>query len=236
MKGGCYMKNNYLKLAENYLRLARKISEELQANKEVVGVAVIGSTARGDVHRLSDIDLVVLVQGSGIFQWKRRVVQDIVVNVAIRSIDVLKKMAKENSDTIFALREALILYDPKNILRSIKKDATLTEPIRKELVGDLLDEARSFIGKAERALTEERLESTILCLRHGVIKLAELMIFEYTGNKANPMNLWEEINKASLPRPFKELFADIQSFKAIEKRWLMAVLEELKTFLPEPAK
>jgi hypothetical protein len=64
-----------------------------------------------------------------IFQWKRRVVQDIVVNVAIRSIDVLNKMAKENSDTIFALREALILYDPKNILRSIEKDATLTEPI-----------------------------------------------------------------------------------------------------------
>jgi hypothetical protein len=52
-----------------------------------------------------------------------------VVNVAIRSIDVLNKMAKENSDTIFALREALILYDPKNILRSIEKDATLTEPI-----------------------------------------------------------------------------------------------------------
>jgi|Deesub1362B_J571_1020462.scaffolds.fasta_scaffold20053_1 hypothetical protein len=40
------MKNNYLKFAENYLRLARKISEELQANKEVVGVAVIGRTAR----------------------------------------------------------------------------------------------------------------------------------------------------------------------------------------------
>ncbi|NIQ05575.1 MAG: hypothetical protein GWO20_07565 [Candidatus Korarchaeota archaeon] len=99
-------------------------------------------------------------------------------------------MARENPSTIFGLREALILYDKKDFLRSLKKDATLTEPIRKELAGDLLDEARFFIEKAERALTEEQLKSSMLCLRHGVIKLAELMVFEYTGNKANPMNLW----------------------------------------------
>jgi hypothetical protein len=30
--------------------------------------------------------------------------------------DVLKRMAKENPDTIFSLREALILYDKKSIL------------------------------------------------------------------------------------------------------------------------
>ncbi|NIQ05574.1 MAG: hypothetical protein GWO20_07560 [Candidatus Korarchaeota archaeon] len=35
-------------------------------------MAVIGSTARGDVHLLSDIDLVVLVKGEGIFQWERK--------------------------------------------------------------------------------------------------------------------------------------------------------------------
>jgi hypothetical protein len=63
------------------------------------------------------------------------------VNVATCSIDVLKRMAKENPDTIFSLREALILYDKKSILRSLKKDATITEIIRKELVNDLLDEA-----------------------------------------------------------------------------------------------
>jgi hypothetical protein len=198
--------------------------------------SVIGSTARGDVHRLSDIDLVVLVKGVGIFQWERRIVQDIVVNLATRSADVLEKMARENPDTIFSLREALILYDQKDILRSLKKCATITEPTRKELAGDLLDEARSFIGKAERALTEERLESGILCLRHDAIKLAELMVFEYTGNRVNPMNLWEDINEASLPFDFKALFADIQGFKVVEKQWLMAVLEELKAFLPKPAK
>lgn len=236
MKRGGHMKHNYLKLAEKYLSIAKEIARELQANKEVIGIAVIGSTARGDVHRLSDIDLVVLVKGENIFQWKRRIVQNIVVNVATRSADVLNKMAKENPDTIFGLREALILYDPKDILHSLKKNAALTEPTRKELAGDLLDEARSFIGRAERALTEERLESAILCLRYGAIKLAELMVFEHIGKRANPMNLWEEINKASLPSDFKALFADIQGFKVVEKQWLMAVLEELKSFLPKPTK
>jgi len=61
------------------------------------------------------------------------------------------------------------------------------------LVNDLLDEARSFIGKAERALMEKRLESALLCLRQGAIKLAVLLIFEYSRKKANPINLWEEI-------------------------------------------
>jgi len=230
------MKDNYLKLAEKYLSIAREIAKELQANEEVIGIAVIGSTARGDVHRLSDIDLVVLIEGVGVFRWERRIVQNIVVNIAIRSVDVLEKMARENPDTIFALQEALILYDKKDILRSLKKEATITQPARKELIGDLLDEARSLIGKAERALAEERLESSILCVRQGAIKLAELMIFEYTGNRVNPMNLWEEINRASLPFDFNALFADIQGFKVLEKQWLMNVLKELKKFLPKPTK
>jgi predicted nucleotidyltransferase len=82
----------------------------------VIGIAVIGSVARGDIHFLSDVDLLVLVKGTGIYRWERRLVKDTVVNVATRSTDVLKRMAKENPDTIFSLREALILYDKKSIL------------------------------------------------------------------------------------------------------------------------
>jgi len=228
------MKHNYSKLAEKYLSIAKEMAKELQMNKDVIGIAVIGSAARGDVHCLSDVDLLVLVKGTGIYRWERRLVKNTVVNVATRSSDVLKRMAKENPDTIFSLREALILYDKKSILQSLKKDATITEITRKELVNDLLDEARSFIGKAERALTEKRLESAILCLRQGAIKLADLLIFEHSGKRVNPMNLWEEIVEASLSSDFKTLFADIQGFRMVKKQWLITVLEKLKTLLPKP--
>jgi hypothetical protein len=40
---------------------------------------------------------------------------------------------------------------------------------------------------------EKRLESAFLCLRQGAIKLATVLIFEYSRKKANPINLWEEI-------------------------------------------
>jgi len=230
------MKNNYAKLAEKYLRIAKEIAEELRANKDVIGIAAIGSTARGDVHPLSDIDLLMLVKRAGIFQWERNIVRNIVVNVATRSTDVLDRMVRENPDTIFGLKEALVLYDQKDVFRSLKKNTTMTEFARKELVADLLDETRSFIGKAERALAEERLDSCILCLRQSAIKLAELMLFECTENRVNPMNLWEEIEAASLPFDFKELFADIQGFRVVQKRWLVRVLEELKAFLPKPTK
>jgi len=51
----------------------------------VIGIAVIGSVARGDIHFLSDVDLLVLVKGTGIYRWERRLVKDTVVNVATRS-------------------------------------------------------------------------------------------------------------------------------------------------------
>jgi predicted nucleotidyltransferase len=50
-------------LAEKYLSIAK----DLQTNKEVIGIAVIGSVARGDIHFLSDVDLLVLVKGTGIY-------------------------------------------------------------------------------------------------------------------------------------------------------------------------
>jgi predicted nucleotidyltransferase len=94
-------------LAEKYLGIAKEMAKELKTNKEVIGIAVIGSTARGDVHYLSYIDLLVLVTGTGIFRWERKIVKDIVVNVAIRSTDVLRRMAKENLVALLPLSSSV---------------------------------------------------------------------------------------------------------------------------------
>lgn len=128
------------------------------------------------------------------------------VNVALRSQDVLERMAREHPDTIFGLKGALILYDPQEILQSLKNEATITEAVEKGFLGDLLDEARSFFGKAERALRERDLESSLLCLRQGAMKLAELMFYKEKGRRINPMHFWQEIQTLSSPTMFKEPF------------------------------
>lgn len=227
------MNTNYQKLTEKYLSIAKQITKELQTNKRVIGCAVIGSVAKRDVHSLSDIDLIILVKGNGVYRWERKIVKNIIVNIAYRSQDVLEKMAKEHPDTIFALKNALILYDSQGVLNMLKENAIVTEPVREELLGDLLDEARSFIGKGERALAESRLESSALCLRLGAIKLAEYIIYKETGRKVSPMYLWQEIKSLPILYDFRRVFAEVQGFDLIKKAWLKGVLNRLKEFLPE---
>lgn len=132
------MKIDYAKLANMYLNIAKHMAKELQTREDVIGIAVLGSTARSDVHSLSDIDLLVLVKGTDTFIWKRRIVQNIVVNIALRSYDVLRRMAKDHAETIFNLKNALILYDPEGILQMLKKNVTITRWVREEFIGDYL--------------------------------------------------------------------------------------------------
>jgi len=223
---------NYHKLADRNLSIAKQVAEELQANEEVVGCAVIGSTARGDVHPKSDIDLLVLVKGSGIYAWERKIVQGIVVNIALRSRDVLEKMAQDHPYTIWGLKESRILYDPQSILRSLKREVKMTQAAEEEFLGDLLDEARSLLGKARRALDEHDLESSLLWLRRGAMELAELLFYKERGRRINLVRFWREVQDLSSPG-FKEIFAQIQGFEGVEETRLAQMLERLEGYLPK---
>lgn len=227
---------DYQKLAKRYLRIARQIADEIRADGNVIGCAVMGSVARGDVHSKSDVDLLVLVNGSGVYKWERRIVQGIVVNIAWRSRDVLERIAMDHPDTIWALREAQIPYDPQGILQSLKCKAAITGTVEEEFLGDLLDEARSFIGKAERALTEHDWESSLLCLRQAAMKLAERMFYEQRGRRIDPMHFWQGLRTLSLPIGFKELFVGIQGFQSVDGDQLTRMLEGLEGFLPKPGR
>jgi len=225
------MKINYHKLGKKHLSIAKQVTRKLQANNDVIGVAVFGSTASGDVHRFSDVDLLVLVKGAGIFKWKRRTTRNVTVNIATRSRDVLEKMSRDHPDTIFALQNALILYDPKGIVYLLKRNAVVREPVHRELLGDLLDEARSYIGKSEKALAQNRMESSIICLRQGAAKLAEYMLYKKERKRVNPMYLWEEIHTCQLPDDVRRLFAEVHGFRAVKKGTLSMILERMRDLI-----
>jgi len=225
------MKIDYHKLREKHLSIAKLLARKLQASKHVIGVAVFGSTATGDVHRFSDVDLLVLVEGEGIFKWKRKTLRSVTVNIATRSHDVLEKMSKDHPDTIFALQNALILYDPIGILHLLKKKAVVREPVRQELLGDLLDEARSYIGKSEKALSQNRMESSIICLRQGAAKLVEYMLYKEEGRRVNPMYLWEEIRTCQKPHGIGKLLAEVHGFEAVKRGELGKILGKMRDLI-----
>jgi hypothetical protein len=172
----------------------------------------------------------VLVRGSGIYRWERRLIQNVMVNIALRSQDVLERMAKEEPYTIWGLQEARILYDPQGILEVLKREARLTPEVEEEFLGDLLDEARSLIGKAERALDEQDFESCLLWLRRGAMELAELIFYKEKGRRIRLIHFWQELRTLSSTE-FKELFARIQGLQAVERAELAEMLERLGAFL-----
>jgi predicted nucleotidyltransferase len=227
------MATDYQGLAEKYLSIAQLVAEELRASEDVLGCAVQGSTARGEVHPKSDIDLLVLVRGSGIYRWERRLIQNVMVNIAVRSKDVLERMAKEEPYTIWGLQEARILYDPQGILEALKREARLTPEAEEEFLSDLIDEARSLIGKAERALDEGDPESCLLWLRRGAMELAELIFYKEKGRRIGLIHFWQELQTLSSTE-FKELFARIQGLQAVERAELAEMLKGLEAFLPKP--
>jgi len=102
-----------------------------------------------------------------VYRWERRTVQRTVVNIALRSQDILERMAQDHPHTIWGLQEFQILYDPQGILQMLKQEARITPEVEGEFLGDLLDEARSLIGKAERALEEHDLEPVCFGLGGG---------------------------------------------------------------------
>lgn len=218
-------------LAKKYLRIAQQAVEAFRANPDVLGCAVYGSTARGEVHPKSDIDLLVLVKGSSVYHWERRIIENISVNAALRSQDVLERMAHDEPYTIWGLQEAQILYDPQGILQTLKSQARMTPEVEEEFLGDLLDEARSLLGKAERALDEGDLESSLLWLRRGTMELAELIFYKEKGRRIRLIHFWQELQTLSSAE-FKELFARIQ-FQAVERAELGKLLERLEAFLPK---
>lgn len=229
-----HAKEEYEKLAEEYLKIAKQVGEDLKSIKDVIGCAIIGSAARGDIHPFSDIDLLLLIEGSNVFQWKRRIVDNIVVNIALQSQDVLGKMAKEQLDTYFHLKKAIILYDPQGTLGVLKIDLMIDNKAKKKFFGDLLDEARSYLGKAERALDEDDLESAIICMRQSAIKFAESLIFKEKGTIPNPMHMWQEVKSLSLSGEFKDLIAKVQGFESLDKPKVNGLMTRLKMIFPEP--
>lgn len=114
----------------NYASLMKSIAEEkaqaIARGKAVKGIILVGSVAKGDVTRSSDIDLFCI----GEFEHKRQKdkIKDIFCDVSFVSTSFFQR-AFEESDLLVKgtkidfLRHGIVLYDPKGILGELKERA-----------------------------------------------------------------------------------------------------------------
>jgi len=79
-------------------------------------------------------------------------------------------------------------------------------------------------------LKEHDLKSSLLCLRQGAMKFAELVFYEEKRRRIRPIHFWQEIQALSSSM-FKEFFANIHGFQSLKKSWLVEMLERSKGLL-----
>ena len=147
---------------EKFLRVLGEVLEEIVSRDATIAIYVHGSYARRDLHQASDIDVVALVQGEGIYCWERRDIEGVIISTNLRSLDVMDRMVESDPWTIVGLKDAEIFYDPRGLLAGYRDRALLSEELWQELVVDSLDDARINFGRAEKAFSGGDLVSAML--------------------------------------------------------------------------
>lgn len=216
---------------EKFLMFLKDVLGELVSRDETIAVYVHGSYARRDLHRTSDIDMVALMRGEGIYGWERREREGVVVCINLRSLDVMERMLESDPWTIVGLQDAEILYDPEGLVAGYRDRATLSDELWRELVIDSFDDARLNLGRGEKALKEGDLISATLCLRESSKRLCEMYIYQSRRIPRNLRHLWKEYEKVKARDPFRNIFLELQGLKNISREACESAICKIKSIL-----
>jgi len=225
------------------LERIKKEVEKIKKRKNVLGIFLAGSFARKETHHLSDVDLYVLVK-RGVKQklldpWER-------FRVTYLTEKELKKRFWQR-DWIFSrclILSSKILYDPKGILRKIKKEARkYPEEIRQFELRTNVFHAKYQLSRAKFAFKKKDLPSSVYFLmRCG----EEILFFFYVLNKlflSSERKIYEERKKIKTkPKSFEKRLIegsclDLPS-KKIERniKILESLTEDLERFYKKEQK
>ncbi|MBS7635649.1 nucleotidyltransferase domain-containing protein [Candidatus Bathyarchaeota archaeon] len=170
------------------------MSRESQ-NREVLGIAVFGSFAKGKLHENSDIDVLLLKDG-GIYLREIGEVDGLKLEVYRAPIEIFMPPFCGGGGRILfdmfrlqALRTGEIFYDPKRLLGQLRIDA-YNSRIPLSYVKEMLNKAHTEINRAEDFL------------QRGRFQLAEDELFGASINVARALLLNENVPEINTPRLF----------------------------------
>jgi len=218
-------------LFERFLQVSRSVLEEMISRDDLLAIYFHGSYARRDLHLASDIDIVALVRGEGIYSWERREREGVIVSINIRSRDVMERMLASDPWTIVGLQDAEVFYDPKGLIAGYRNRAVLSDEMWRELVMDSFDDACSNLGRAERALNESDPVSAMLCLRESAIKLCEMYVYRDRQLPRNLRHLWKAYKRMRRQEPFEEIFLEVQGLRNISEDVCESAVHKMRHLL-----
>jgi len=227
--------------------LASKQCEALMKEKYAIGAFLFGSTASGDVHDESDIDLAVVyntvaadikagkeerkVNGARLEIWR--------YPIAPFMNTFEDEKLRDKPDTwmwtslwVECMQNGVILADPTRRLAEWKEKAKLWT-WRESEIKPALDQARANVEVAQHYLVQHEAFSSLICLREALTCLSAAYIMKYDLIPSfRPKDLSQKLNFIKdKEKRLSAVFEFVNDVEALDYNLLEGLLVRLKEFV-----
>ncbi len=105
-------------MAIPHYEIAKKLEEKYKKNKNVVGIYLFGSLARGDAIKESDLDIeIVFKKRRKKYELINKIIQGVKIDLSLFREDQFIKEFSETPYLAYGALDYKILYDPKGIIK-----------------------------------------------------------------------------------------------------------------------
>ncbi|MCS7364610.1 MAG: nucleotidyltransferase domain-containing protein [archaeon GB-1867-035] len=226
-------------------KIAVKLSKEFSSNPSVIGILLSGSVALGKVHEKSDIDLIVIHDGS--FRKDVKFIEGFKVEIWNYPMDVFRdyfesERLRNREDTwmwaglwINLLKNSIILFDRQNLLHDWKLKAKNWKWSIKEING-AINYSLSNFNVARKFLSEDYFFS-LVSIRDASYCLcsAYLMIFNRIPS-IRPKDFYQEFQVVKDRTAFSKLFTWINDLTNLNENLLRELVRELGYWMERECK
>lgn len=180
---------------KNALNAIHKFVSRESQNREVLGIAVFGSFAKGNLHKNSDIDVLLLKEG-GIYFREMDEIDGLNLEVYRAPIKIFTPPFYGGEGRVLfdmfrlqALRSGKIIYDPMGLMGQLRIEA-YSSRIPLSYIEETLNKAQTRVRRAGDFL------------QRGRPQLAEYEIFGASIDVARALLLSENVPEINTPRLF----------------------------------
>lgn len=99
------------------------VLKKLCDNQEVIGILLVGSVARGDAYKESDIDLYVLLEDGAQREFQATIENGIIIEYKYADFEKAMYKIKNNAMEVYSYLDGKILYDKYGLLNKLTKIA-----------------------------------------------------------------------------------------------------------------
>ena len=204
-------------------------------NKEVVGILVFGSFAKGKVRETSDLDLLVVGKDTEGHSRTRQTRKGIPLEIHRWPLKVFGKPFSGDLGNVLSdafifevMRHGKIVYDPKGILQRFKTHAQ-THRLPRSHMKSLLEQACKSLQFARNLLEKKELEGAELETRKAAEEIAKVVLLEKDVTEIVPPKNYVP-NLRNIAPDFYGVFREVHNLGFIRRNEVESAVQQISNW------